>query len=165
MGRAGLTGVTRFTLTEDVIGGTVNVLRDVGADGCEAFVLWGGVFDNDDDTVLHFKTAIRPWQQPENTENGLLVTVPSKALFSVNKLLHQRGEILSAQVHSHPGRAYHSSTDDAFPLVTLAGALSVVVPDFAAAGRKGFERWVWYRLVGVGKWVRVDPAELVEVVS
>lgn len=164
MGSAGLTGVSRFTLTEEVIAGTVRVLREAGEQGFEAFVLWGGVLD-EDPQVLHLTTAIRPWQQPEKTEDGLLVTVPSKALFSVNKLLYERGETLSAQVHSHPGQAYHSSTDNTYPLVTLAGALSVVVPDFAAAGRDGFDRWVWYRLIGIGKWVRLDPTEIVEVVA
>lgn len=162
MGSAGLTGVARFTLTEDVIAGTVRVLREAGEHGFEAFVLWGGVLDEDPE-VLHLVTAVRPRQQPEKTRHGLLVTVQSKALFAVNKLLYERGEILSAQVHSHPGRAYHSSTDDTYPLVTLGGALSVVVPDFAAAGRDGFDSWVWYRLIGIGSWVPVDPAELVEV--
>jgi hypothetical protein len=162
MGAAGLTEVERFTVTEDVIAGTLGVLREAGREGYEAFVLWGGKL-NDAGTTLDFTSAVRPWQRAQKTPDGLLVTVPSKALFQVNKLLYERGEILAAQVHSHPGPAFHSSTDDAYPLVTLAGALSAVVPDFARAGRAGFRRWVWYRLVSVGRWAQVDPRNLVEV--
>lgn len=164
MGATGLTEVTRFTVTEGVIANTIRVLLEAGSEGYEAFVLWGGTLD-DAGTTLDFTSAVRPWQRAEKTEDGLLVTVPSKALFQVNKLLYERGEILAAQVHSHPGRAFHSGTDDAYPLATLVGALSAVVPDFAFDGRAGFERWGWYRLVGVGvgRWAQVDPEDLVEV--
>jgi hypothetical protein len=35
------------------------------------------------------------------------------------------------QVHTHPGAAYHSTTDDAFPLIHSPGFLSLVIPRFA----------------------------------
>jgi hypothetical protein len=38
-----------------------------------------------------------------------------------------------AQIHTHPGSAYHSATDDAFPAVQTVGFVSIVVPDFAQA--------------------------------
>lgn len=41
------------------------------------------------------------------------------------------------QVHTHPGEAFHSETDDAFPLMVHAGFLSLVIPDFAM-GPVGF---------------------------
>lgn len=160
---AGLTGVSRFTVTEDVIEATVEVLAAAGRHGHEAFVLWGAVPARDGS--MHLCTAVRPAQNAEKTRDGLLVTVPGEALFAVNKLLYERGETLAAQAHSHPARAFHSKTDDAFPLVTLRGALSVVVPNFARAGRAGLESWVWYRLAGVGQWVHVDPVGLIEVVA
>ena len=34
------------------------------------------------------------------------------------------------QVHTHPGAAFHSPTDDAWPIVHLEGFLSLVLPDF-----------------------------------
>ena len=49
----------------------------------------------------------------------------------LNVLLHERNLTLVAQLHSHPTNAYHSSTDDTYPIVTRAGRISLVVPDFA----------------------------------
>jgi hypothetical protein len=36
------------------------------------------------------------------------------------------------QVHTHPGEAFHSPTDDAFPIIHTAGFLSLVIPIFRA---------------------------------
>ena len=55
------------------------------------------------------------------------------------------------QVHSHPTVAYHSKTDDTYPIATLVGSLSMVFPFFGidgwessgiAAYRLGHEGWV-----------------------
>jgi hypothetical protein len=81
--------------------------------------------------------------------------VEGAALFEVNKTLYERGEILGAQVHSHPTEAYHSPTDDQFPLATLIGSLSVVVPNFAREAPGDLEDWAWYRLVEYHNW---EPA-------
>ncbi len=97
------------------------------------------------------------------TENGLLVAVEGKALFDVNRSVHERKEILAAQVHSHPTDAYHSSTDDAYPLVTLLGALSVVVPNFASNAPGDMDLWAWYRLSKRGRWVRIGRGTKVEI--
>jgi hypothetical protein len=42
------------------------------------------------------------------------------------------------QVHTHPGEAFHSPTDDAFPIIHTVGFLSLVIPNFAL-GPVGFE--------------------------
>jgi hypothetical protein len=47
--------------------------------------------------------------------------------------LARAGHELRAQIHSHPGTAYHSSIDDAYPAVRSPGFVSIVVPNFATA--------------------------------
>ena len=42
------------------------------------------------------------------------------------------------QVHTHPFEAFHSPTDDAYPIVHSTGFLSLVIPRFAL-GPVGFE--------------------------
>lgn len=160
---AGLSDVSHFTLHSSVISATVAVLAEAGHAGHEAFVLWGAVRSGP--TSMHICTALRPAQHPRVTDEGLLVTVPGESLFAVNKCLYERGETLTGQVHSHPGQAFHSDTDDAYPLVTLRGALSAVVPDFARGGTAALFDWAWYRLGEVGEWVHVDPRTLIEVVE
>jgi hypothetical protein len=146
----GLLNIGTFVIPPQVLHRTIHFLRDVGRSGSEGFVLWGGKIEKD--TTLHFTNALVPEQQSFSTPDGLLVTVPGDALFAVNKLLHERGEILAGQVHTHPSSAYHSQTDDHYPMVTLLGALSVVIPDFARNAPADIQAWAWYRLKEYGRW-------------
>jgi hypothetical protein len=82
----------------------------------------------------------------------LLVTVEGEALFRVNRAFYEQGLALAGQIHSHPTDAYHSATDDTFPLMTLVGGLSGVVPDFGEGGAKRLSDWAWYRLAGYAEW-------------
>lgn len=156
--------IMTFRIPRRVIAETVSVLAEAGTEGHEAFVLWGAILDSSA-RALTFRSAVAPCQTGHKTPDGLLVTVEGAALFEVNRELYQRGELLAGQVHSHPTTAYHSSTDDHYPLVTLAGALSVVVPDFAAHAPDDIKNWAWYRLVGPAQWdelTRNDRVELFE---
>jgi hypothetical protein len=163
-GPRGLLDVDRFIIPAAILDNTLQTLADAGGDGDEAFVLWSGVLENDG-TKLRITTATRPEQQPQAGPDGLLVVVPGTALAEVNLACYRRGEILAGQVHTHPNEAYHSATDDHYPLVTLLGALSLVVPDFARGGRTGMPRWASYRLTGPGRWSPIDPETTVVVES
>jgi hypothetical protein len=116
-----------------------------------------------DGRELAVTNAVRPAQTASRTKDGLLVVVDGDALFNVNKHFYERGELLVGQVHTHPGEAYHSPTDDDHPLVTLVGAISLVVPNFARRGLKDQDRWAWYRLEALGLWHVLDPARHVIV--
>lgn len=113
--------------------------------------------------TLTFTSALQPAQTCHRTPLGLLVTVDGPALFAVNEMLRERGEILAAQLHVHPGAAFHSETDDQRPLATLLGALSIVVPNFGRDALANTGSWAWFRLMGSRDWQRVQPAGLVEV--
>ena len=160
--KAGLLGVRRFLIPSSIIDDTLQFLRRVGSEGFEGFVLWSG--ERVDNGSFLFRTSIIPTQHAMMTDNGLLVTVDGKALFEVNRAVHERNEILAAQIHSHPTDAYHSSTDDSFPLVTLVGALSIVIPDFAAHAPRDIERWAWYRLSKRAKWEEAGKTTEIEIV-
>jgi proteasome lid subunit RPN8/RPN11 len=86
------------------------------------------------------------------------------ALHLLNVFLHKRGERLFAQVHSHPGRAYHSPMDDRFAVVTAAGGLSLVVPDFAVR-RFSVADCAVYRLTRAGRWAEVPRRRAEALVS
>lgn len=58
------------------------------------------------------------------------------------------------QVHTHPGAAYHSATDDAYPIVHSPGFLSLVIPRFAT-GPVGFEGAYLTRIDDDGQWRQV----------
>lgn len=153
-----------FTIPRPLLKATVDVLAQAGRRGQEAFVVWGGLVRQGGVEVA-FRSGLVPAQQAHQTHDGLLVTVEGSALFAVNRTLYSKGEILAAQVHSHPTDAYHSDTDDCFPLVTLTGALSVVVPDFGVAGLDDIRAWAWYRLTGAAQWDELTRADRVTIVD
>jgi hypothetical protein len=149
-----LTGVREFVVPLQLLDQTLQPLQEAGRRGHEAFVVWGGRL-SDEGTRLEFVSAYFPEQTATRTEHGLLVVVQGEALFRANRAFYQHGLILAGQIHSHPTEAYHSETDDTYPLMTLVGGLSGVVPDFGAGGRDAVGEWAWYRLAGPGEWVAV----------
>lgn len=148
-----LAEVEEFVVPLELVDQTLEPLQEAGRRGYEAFVLWGGQFDGLG--RFEFVSAYFPEQTTSRGEEGLLVVVEGEALYRVNRAFYEQGLILGGQVHSHPTDAYHSDTDDAYPLMTLMGGLSGVVPDFGQRGRERLEEWAWYRLVGAGEWAAV----------
>lgn len=157
----GLLRVRTFLIPTAILMRTIEFLREVGEGRHEGFVLWAGTLS--DERSFRFTSMIVPEQRAMVTENGLLVAVDGDALFEVNKTVYARSEILAGQIHSHPTSAFHSSTDDAYPLATLVGALSVVVPDFARNAPRDMESWAWYRLSRKAKWEAATKNTRVEI--
>jgi len=146
----GLLDIETFIISKVIVDDTVDFLRGVGTKGAEGFVLWAGRIEAPG--PFRFQTVMVPEQRPIATDRGLLVVVEGEALFALNKLAYERKEILGGQVHTHPTSAYHSDTDDHYPLVTLVGALSVVLPNFAKHAPRDIAEWAWYRLMEYGHW-------------
>ncbi len=151
-----LSEVREFVVPLSLIDETLKPLQKAGRHGCEAFVLWGGNLV-DHGTRFEFVSSYVPAQTCSRGPDGLLVVVEGEALFRANQAFYRRGLTLACQVHSHPTDAYHSSTDDTFPLMTLIGGLSGVVPCFGQGGPESLDDWVWYQLVGPGNWAELRP--------
>jgi hypothetical protein len=147
--------VGEFRVRKEVVEGTERALRDAGADGFELFVLWTGMRDA---STLSVTTAHIPDQRSFRGDEGLHVRVGPEALHALNVWLYQNKQILAVQVHTHPGPAYHSETDDTYPMVTTLGGLSLVVPDFCRDGLS-FETVAGYRLTDTG-WERLHVRSL-----
>jgi hypothetical protein len=147
--------VREFFVPGDLIEQTLGPIQEAGERGYEAFVLWGGHLDPGSQR-FEFTAAYCPQQTTSRGREGLLVIVEGEALHRVNRAFYEEGLTLAAQIHSHPQEAYHSETDDAYPMMTLRGGLSGVVPSFGAAGSDAFDEWVWYRLQGPGAWRPLD---------
>lgn len=122
-------------------------------------MLWTGVQDG---TTFTVRNGHVPRQTSSRTKNGLLVRVEGDALHQLNIWLYEHGEVLGAQIHAHPDEAYHSDTDDTFPIVTALGGLSLVVPHFCHRGL--LPGSAAFRL-GPSGWTqsRHPPAQLVQV--
>lgn len=123
--------VERFDVSRDVLRRTESALQEAGARGCELFALWSGTVR---DETFSAQTVHIPEQKAYRLPEGLLVKVEAPALHQLNVWLYEHQETLAVQVHAHPTRAFHSPTDDTYPIVTELGSLSIVAPYFARDG-------------------------------
>ena len=155
-----LLSVTHFAVPKEVVLTTEQALQEAGSEGYELFVLWSGTIL---DSILTVKSHFIPEQTSYRTEDGLLVRVEGKALHALNAALFEREEVLAVQVHAHPTDAYHSITDDTYPIVTSLGGLSIVAPYFADDGVFAADS-ATYRL-GTGGWANIRGRRLRNLIS
>lgn len=135
-----LENVTHFTLPRRVLHETILAVRKWGDAQNEARVVWAGRFDTPQ--RLCITEAIVPRQS-----NTLVETLVDQAeMTRLNQYAWTRKLTLAAQVHTHPGEAFHSRTDDREPIVTEEGALSIVIPNFAEGEASRPPAWKAYRL-------------------
>lgn len=144
--------IREFIVPKHICGETDRALRDAGLGQNEHFVLWSGVIESERFLVRTFHS---PYQTAYQLASGLCVRVEGNELDRLNRWLYENGERLAVQVHSHPAEAFHSDTDDAFPIVTTLGGLSLVVPYFCRYGVRGPDTAL-YRLARVG-WEELSP--------
>ena len=146
--------ISEFVVPADLCDACDRKLREAGANGDERFVLWSGVIR---DQRLLIRTMHVPRQTSYRLSEGLCVRVDADELHRLNVWLYEHEERLAIQVHSHPTEAFHSETDDAYPMVTTLGGLSLVVPDFARYGVCGPDTAL-YRLSS-SEWQELSPPE------
>lgn len=91
-----------------------------------------------------------PDQLARRTAYGVSVELTELGQWELATSL-EAGETYLARIHSHPGEAFHSSTDDRNPVITFEGAISIVVPYFGLGLRHGFDACAVLRLTG-GAW-------------
>lgn len=157
----GLMGVRCFEVPRPVVDELQAFFRKAGEAGCEAVGFWAGVVEGD---VFRVREAVIPRQQAiRSPEGDVAVMIPGDELFRLNVWLYRSGLELGAQIHSHPGAAYHSDTDDTLAVVARAGGLSLVVPDFARRPFTLAEAAV-HRLGEDGRWIRLEPAAVTALV-
>lgn len=130
-------------------------LRMCGASGCECVVLWAvsrgpDVSANRVARVFH----------PEHGASRYLYEVNTAELFQIGEILLSERLKLVAQVHTHPGSAFHSGRDDAGPAIHSPGFVSLVVPNFGRDGLGAGRGIFGAEFVGADVWRELTPAEL-----
>lgn len=128
---SGLLGVQRVHVPRTAVSQVVAHLRAVGHRGNEGLGFWVGEIDAKNPRVFHVREALIPQQKAIRSREGVAVVVEADELHRIGVWLYEKGYQIMAQLHSHPGDAYHSDTDDDFSIATTAGSLSLVVADFA----------------------------------
>jgi hypothetical protein len=110
-----------FAVPEEVALLTHGHLRERGFTREEAVVLWIGTFD---------PPVITSAILPEQVSGVGRFRVPLRERQRISRELAGTGQIIVAQVHSHPHEAFHSEIDDREAIPRRVGSYSLVVPIF-----------------------------------
>lgn len=153
--------INRIFLPRECIDLTYEHMRKAGAQGLEGAALF---FGQSKDAEFRIRYAVIPSQKALSIEEGLLYSIPPEEIYRINRWMYQKNLEMIAQIHSHPGRAYHSPTDDAYAIVTRIGGLSIVVPNFAK-DEPAVSDWAVYRLVGQQQWEELSEGEKSEQIQ
>lgn len=142
-------------LPRHVLDETFDRLRSCGGGRRECQALWVGPWSDPERVtrVVHLK----------HSASAVGFTLEDSWLTSFWKSLADAGEGVRVQVHTHPGAAYHSATDDAFPILAVPGFLSLVIPRFAL-GPTGFDSAFLARLDDDGRWREVPIKDHLELI-
>jgi hypothetical protein len=131
-------------------------LRNAGKQRVEGVGLF---FGEDGDNEFYITRSIVPAQKSYRTPKGLLYMVPGEELHRLNVWAYENRVRLIAQIHSHPTEAFHSETDDDYPIVTTSGGYSIVVPNFAS-DPIDLKFWEVYQLMPEKGWTHLPATEV-----
>lgn len=152
---SGLTRVNSIVVPKSLAAAAQAHCADVGRRGEEGIALWAGTLDG---KTFRVSRTVIPAQSALRAGGGICAVVDGAELHRINVWLYENGLKLVAQLHSHPSEAYHSDTDDAYPIVTAVGGVSIVIPDFGW-GPFSLDRCAVYRLAAGAGWVELSPSQ------
>ena len=112
-------------ITANQIVETVERLRSLSSGVSESVVLW---LATRGDELCIVQTVLVPIY-----DAGLdYFVIPPDGIQDILKRCRRDGVFVAAQVHTHPGAAFHSEADNELAVIRHKNALSFVLPDFAA---------------------------------
>lgn len=141
-------GGAHLRLAVDVMTDTFRVFQQCGRGRRECAVFWTGPVKED---------LVDGVEHPVHRSSSAGYQVDDCWLTELWKRLAKTRRSIKVQVHTHPGPAFHSATDDQWPVVSQAGFVSIVIPDFGV-GTPSLERaWVG-QLQPDGTWLHLGSA-------
>ena len=156
--------MTVVSCTPLILAETVACLRRGGMLGEERVVLWLAKASAQPSLLV---TEV---YEPAQIAAVDYFRLPPASMQALMRHLRIKRLKIVAQVHSHPGRAFHSEVDDEWAIIRHRGALSLVLPQFAAATTASnfFDEAMTYELSAANEWLLVPntgPHARIEVRS
>lgn len=143
-------------LSACVLRETVLTLAWCGNGRCECVVYWTGPKDE--------KGMVDGWEHPAHRRSPYGYQVEDSWLTAYWFRLADENRSIRAQIHTHPGEAFHSATDDQWPIVSTEGFVSLVVPNFARGSIDLTQIWAGI-LDKDGVWKQVPTTSILEVLN
>jgi len=143
---------TKLTIDHSALVETTQMLQASARSEC--VLLWLAARDGQH---LCVQEVYRPAQRASED----FFEIPRDSMAAVMTRLRTQSLFIAAQVHTHPGRAFHSAADERWAIVRHVGALSVVIPDFArnTSPVRFFDKSAIFRLDERGQWQQMASAD------
>jgi hypothetical protein len=136
-----------FCLKRNMIEKTFQILRSCGSNKHECQVYWLSSWDS--------PSTITEVAHPLHTSSRAGLCIDSDWINKFWLELAKRNLGARVQIHTHPEEAFHSATDDEYPLLHNVGFLSLVIPNFAM-GPVSMQHAYLTELQPSGGWQQVD---------
>lgn len=92
---------------------------------------------------------------PEALSTGIVV-VGTQGIANLWRECRERGMHVLADIHTHPGIAKQSSSDQAHPMMKRAGHIALIVPRFAAGWHLSLSDVGVFEYLGDKQWRALD---------
>lgn len=115
--------MARLIVGPGLLNQTFETLQECGRGRSECVVYWTGPLDDPARVVEVVHPVHRAGPVGYEVESGWVTDFFLR--------LRRERKAARVQVHTHPGRAGHSETDDTYALVPATGFLSLVIPRYA----------------------------------
>lgn len=131
-----------------LLGETLDILRRGGERGEERVVLWLST------AAQRSPVPIVEVYEPDQVTAVDYFRLPQESMRALMGHLRSTRRRIVAQIHTHPGRAFHSDVDAEWAIVRHVGALSLVLPRFAATTTVGtfLDEVMTYAYTPDGEW-------------
>jgi hypothetical protein len=137
--------MTMLRISLTLIEATLAKLQAGGLRNEERAVLWLGRNVTGDVLEVY---------EPEQITAIDYFRLPPSSMRALHGYLRGRRLCIAAQIHTHPGRAYHSQVDNEWAFIRHEGALSLVLPRFGltTAADTFLQQVMTYRLSPTNSW-------------
>ena len=100
---------------------------------------------------LHDIFEIKEVWIPKQENTMISYYIPDIDVHNINVKLNKNKYSAIAQLHTHPGDAFHSLVDDEHTILSLPGSFSIVIPNYGNIPINAIDDWIVYRLLN-GQW-------------
>ncbi len=142
-------------LPAHILEATLCTLSICGKGQCECVVYWTAPVGNYE--------GCNGWDHPTHCRSPYGYQIDDRWLTEYWFRLGREKRSIRAQVHTHPAAAFHSATDDQWPVISQAGFISIVIPNFAIGSTDLDRAWAGY-LTPSGRWRHAAFSEILKVV-
>jgi hypothetical protein len=151
--------VARYRVPAGILESSVRALREGSSGRREWVILWQG-------KILDEVTAeITKIHVPRQDTGPLHFNVSIDERLHLLDAVTADGELILAQLHTHPREAFHSEVDDRLAIAKHTGAVSIVVANFGTRWTGDFRETSVNRHLGAGRWRELKPHEVVELLE